>query len=130
MAGNPSAAEASVATLEKQVAALERSVAPRPPGWAWLLVVLGLLMAVGLSAHAATAFTTIQRINQNSNIPTNNPILVFQDIATNGPRVSANVESSSRNAYAQALTQYALDGTAVCLGLALAFAGVFIRLNR
>ena len=42
----------------------------------------------------------------------------------------ANVDSTSRGLYGKALAQYVLDGTGVCLGIALAFAGVFIRLNR
>ena len=31
-----------VGQIEQQLAAMERSVAPRPPGWAWALIVVGL----------------------------------------------------------------------------------------
>lgn len=131
--GNPSqpeVVEASVASIEQQLAAMERAVAPRPPAWSWILVGLGLAFALGLAVHATGAYTAIDRIDQNSNIPTGNVVVLFQDLATNGPRVPSNIDSSSRGAYSQAVTRYVLDGTGVCIGLALAFAGLFIRVNR
>jgi len=109
---------------------MERAVAPRPPGWAWLLVGLGFVLAIGLAAHAATQYVAIDRINQVSRIDTLNPVLLFQELATNGPRVSANVDSTNRGVYGRALTLYVVDGTLICVGLALAFAGLFIRINR
>ena len=105
-------------------------MAPRPPGWAWILVVLGFVLAIGLTAHAATQYVAIDRVNQVSRIDTLNPVLLFQELATNGPRVSANVDSTNRGVYGRALTQYVVDGMLVCIGLALAFAGLFIRVNR
>jgi hypothetical protein len=109
---------------------MERAVAPRPPGWSWFLVGLGLAVALALAVHAVGAYMAIDRIDQNSNIPTGNVVALFQDLATNGPRVPSNVDSSSRGAYSQAVVRYVLDGTGICIGLALAFAGVFIRVNR
>jgi hypothetical protein len=85
---------------------------------------------VGLAAHAATAYTTIDAVNQAGRVATPNVVLLFQDLAVNGARVAANVDANSRAAYGRALTQYVLDGTGVCLGLALAFSGLFIRVNR
>jgi hypothetical protein len=116
--------------IERELEALERSVAPRPPGWAWIPVVLGLLAVVGLGAHAAVAYATIGSIDNNAKIATANPVLLFQDVATNGPRVPPGIDSSSRAAYTRAIDQYVLDGTGVCLGVALAVAGLFVRLNR
>lgn len=109
---------------------MERAVAPRPPGWTWILVVFGFVLLIGLAIHAATAYATIDRINQLSNLQTPNPVLLFQDLAVTGARVSANIDANNRGAYGRALTQYVLDGTGVCLGLALAFAGLFARINR
>ena len=109
---------------------MERAVAPRPSGWAWILVVLGLLATTGLAAHAATAYTSIDRINQLSRLETSNPVLLLQDLAVNGARVPANIDANNRGVYGRALNQYVLDGTGVCLGIALAFAGLFIRINR
>ena len=40
------------------------------------------------------------------------------------------VENSQRSNYTKALEQYVLDGTVVTLGIAIALAGLFIRLNR
>jgi len=131
--GNPSQAEVAspaVASIEQQLAAMERAVAPRPPGWSWILVGVGLLLVIGLSAHALSAYAAIDRINQNASIPTGNVVVLFQDLATNGPRVPSSIDSSNRGAYSQAVVQYVLDGTGVCIGLALAFAGLFIRVNR
>jgi hypothetical protein len=113
-----------------QLEALERSVAPRPPGWAWVLVVVGLAAALGLSFHAFTAYATIDSLNRNAKLGTANVVLLFQDLATNGARVPPGIESNNRATYTRALIQYVLDGTGVCLGLALAFAGLFVRLNR
>jgi hypothetical protein len=92
--------------------------------------VLGLVTAVGLAAHAAAAYATIDTVNQAGRVQTPNVVLLFQDLAVNGPRVSANVDANSRASYGRALTQYVLDGTGVCLALALAFTGLFIRVNR
>jgi hypothetical protein len=85
---------------------------------------------IGLAVHAATAYATIDSVNQAGRVATPNVVLLFQDLAVNGPRVSANIDANSRAGYGRALTQYVLDGTGVCLGLALAFAGLFIRVNR
>jgi hypothetical protein len=105
-------------------------VAPRPPTWTWLLVVSGLVLMLGLAAQAVTAYATIDAVNQAGQVQTPNVVLLFQDLAVNGPRVGANVDANSRAAYGRALIQYVLDGTGVCLGLALAFTGLFIRVNR
>jgi hypothetical protein len=116
--------------IEQRLQAMERAVAPRPPVWAWILVGVGLLGALGLAAHAASAYATIDRIDQAARLDTGNVVLLFQDLATNGPRVPGSIDSTNRGEYARALTQYVLDGTGICLGLALAFAGLFIRVNR
>jgi len=100
-------------------------VAPRAPRWAWILVGVGLLLAVGLGAHAATAYVTIDRIN-----PAGNPVLLFEDLGTSGTRVPASIDANNRAAYARAVSQYVLDGAGVCLGIALAFGGLFVRINR
>ena len=73
---------------------------------------------------------TIDAINGRSKLDSPNPVVLFQDLATNGPRVPATVEATSRNAYGRALTQFVLDGTGLCLGLTVAFAGLFIRANQ
>src|SRR5207302_9260238 len=96
----------------------------------WLLVAIGLVLMVGLAAHAASAYTTIDRLNQAARLETANPVLLFQEMAVSGARVSASIDANNRGAYGRALTQYVLDGTGVCLGLALAFAGLFIRINK
>jgi hypothetical protein len=96
---------------------------------ALLLMVVGLAAIVGLGIHGSTPYTTVARIDMTSQIDTPNPILLFQDVATNGPRVGSTVESSQRAAYSKALEQFVLDGTGVCLGLVLALAGVFVRVN-
>jgi hypothetical protein len=133
VAGTPAPSEAAppdVSALERQLAAMERAVAPRPPGWTWILVVVGFVLLIGLGIHAASAYAEINRINQLANLPTPNVVLLLQDLGVNGTRVSANIDANNRGAYGRALTQYVLDGTGVCLGLALAFAGLFARINR
>jgi hypothetical protein len=93
-------------------------------------MVVGLLMVVGLAVHGATAYATIARININARIDTPNPVVLFQDVATNGPRVGNTVESSSRATYARALEQFVLDGTGVAFGIVLAIAGLFVKANQ
>lgn len=121
------ASRAEAATLERELAAMERTA---PPGWAWVLVVAGFVLMIGLAAHAWTAYVTIDAIDQASHIKTANPVLLLHELGVNGPRVPATIEANSRGAYGRALAQYLLDGTGVCLGFALAFAGLFIRINR
>lgn len=128
--GSIATAELERSLIELQLEKLEGSVAPRPPGWAWTLIVLGLIAAVGLSVHAFIAYITIANVNALSHLSTGNPLALFQDLATNGPRVTAAIDANSRNVYSRALTQYVLDGTGIGLGVALAIAGLFIRLNR
>lgn len=96
----------------------------------WLLIAVGFLVIVGLGIHGYTAYATIARINDTSKLDTSNPILLFQDVATNGPRVGSTVEASSRATYARALEQFLLDGTGVCLGLVLVLGGFFVRMNQ
>jgi hypothetical protein len=122
-------AELDVLLIERQLDAMERAVSAQQPRWPWLLVIVGVLIVVGLGAHASTAFATIDRINASSKIGTPNALVLFQDVATNGPRVPPTVESSSRNTYSRALSQFVLDGTGVCIGFTLAIGGLFIRAN-
>jgi len=108
---------------------LERPRATRTPFWPWLLVIVGAIAAVGLAAHMYTAYATLDHINQADKINVGNALLQFQDVATNGPRVGANVDSASRATYTRALNQFALDGTGVLLSISLVVAGAFICLN-
>jgi hypothetical protein len=115
------------AALLEEIEALERL--PRKPMWAWWLVIVGLVALAGLAYHGYTAYATIAQIDVRSKIDTPNPVALFSDLATNGPRVGSTVETSSRAAYTRALEQFVLDGTGVGLGLTLVFGGLFIRLN-
>jgi hypothetical protein len=127
--GEDRANTADVMRLEQELAGLEQWLDRRPMRWPWLLVIAGLVLVVGLGAHGYGAYSTIVRIDANSRIDTPNPVVVFQDVATNGPRVGSAVETSSRAAYSRSLEQLVLDGTGVALGLVLVLAGGFIRVN-
>jgi len=116
-------------TSMAQVEAMERPASQRQPRWPWWLVIAALLGTTALGAHAEMAYATLARIDGSSNIATANPIIMFQDVATNGPRVGGTVEASSRATYTKALEQFLLDGTGILLGLVLAVAGVFVRAN-
>jgi len=128
--GTRATAELEVLLIEQQLEAMERSVSAAKPRWPWLLVIAGLVVVVGLGIHAYTALGTIGRVNASSRIDTPNALVLFQDLATNGPRVPPNVESSSRNTYSRALTQFVLDGTGVCIGMTLVVGGLFVRANE
>jgi len=128
--GARATAELEDLLIERQLDAMERSVSAETPRWPWLLAVAGLVLVVGLGIHAYAALGTIGRINTNSKLDTPNALVLFQDLATNGPRVPPTVESSSRNTYSRALTQFVLDGTGVCLGITLLVGGLFIRANK
>jgi hypothetical protein len=123
-------ADLELSRAQAQLEALERPADGGRSVWPWVLVVAGLLVIAGLGFHGYTAYATIARVNVNSKIDTPNPIVLFQDVATNGPKVGATVESSSRSTYTRALEQYVLDGTGLVLGLVLAIGGVFFRLNQ
>ena len=128
--GTRATAELEVLLIEQQLEAMERSVSAEKPRWPWLLVIAGLVVVVGLGIHAYTALGTISRVNASSRMDTPNALVLFQDLATNGPRVPPNVESSSRNTYSRALTQFVLDGTGVCIGITLVVGGLFVRANE
>ena len=119
--------------MAQDLAFLERMERPPAPGplrvLPWLLIAVGFVVIVGLGMHSYTAFATIARINDASRIDTSNPVLLFQDVATNGPRVGSTVDASSRATYARALEQFLLDGTGLCIGIVLVLAGVFVRVN-
>jgi hypothetical protein len=128
--------EAAVATadlelrlLEQQLEVMERQTVASRLRWPWVLVIVGLMAIVGLGAHGSTAYATVARINVNARIDTANPVLMFQDVATNGPKVGSTVESSSRSTYTKALEQFLLDGTGVILGVLLVMGGLFVRVN-
>jgi hypothetical protein len=115
--------------LTQQIQAMERPASARKPFWPWLLVIAGVVAAASLGVQGYTAYATIARVDASSNIATANPIVMFQDVATNGPRVGGTVEASSRATYTKALEQFLLDGTGVILGLVLALTGLFVRAN-
>ena len=123
-------AELEVVLIEQQLEALERSVSGQRWRWPWLLVIAGVVVVVGLGVHAYTALGTLDRINTSSNLATPNALVLFQDLATNGPRVPPTVESSSRNTYSRALTQFVLDGTGVCLSISMVVGGLFVGANE
>lgn len=125
-AGTP---DLQVLLLTQQIEAMERPPNTKRPVWPGLLVLAAVLAMAVLGAHGYTAYATIARVDANSNISTANPVVMFQDVATNGPRVGGTVEASNRATYTKALEQFLLDGTGVILGLVVAVAGAFVRAN-
>lgn len=123
------ATELEVVLLAEQLDRLERPQGTAKPVWPWLLVILGVVAMVGLSLRGYGEYTTVNRINVSSHIATDNPLVLFQDVATNGPRIDSRVDTSSRATYSRALEQFVLDGTGVCLGIVLLVAGLFVRAN-
>ena len=118
------------ALVEPQLRSLERPSRAGRQILPWVLVVLGLAAAVALAVHAYGAYSTVARVNVAARIDTPNPVALLQDIATNGPRVGATVESSSRAIYTRALEQYVLDGTGIAIAMAVSFGGLFARANQ
>ncbi len=116
--------------VEPQLRSLERPARAGRSLLPWVLAVLGLVVAVALGIHAYGAYSTIARVNVAARIDTPNPVALLQDIATNGPRVGATVESSSRAIYTRALEQYVLDGTGIVIAVAVLLAGLFARANQ
>jgi hypothetical protein len=119
-----------LALIEQQLQRMEQPPTARLRVLPWLLVVVGLVAIVGLGLHGYTAYATITRIDDDSRLETSNPVLLFQDVATNGPRVGGTVEASSRATYTRALEQFLLDGTGLMFGIVLAVAGCFVRANQ
>jgi len=122
-------ADLQLLVLMRQIEAMERPQDARRPLWPGLQVIAALVAIVALCVHGYSAYATIALIDANAKIVTANPVVMFQDLATNGPRVGSTVEASSRATYTRALEQFVLDGTGVVLGLALVVAGLFVRAN-
>jgi hypothetical protein len=122
-------ADLELVLLTQQIEAMERPPNSKRPVWPGILAIAAVLAMALLGMHGYTAYATIARVDANSNIATANPVVMFQDVATNGPRVGSTVDPSSRAIYTKALEQFLLDGTGVILGLVVAVAGVFVRAN-
>jgi hypothetical protein len=121
---------AGTADLLLELRDLERRSTDKKPVWTWLVLMLAGVLAMGaLSVHGYAAYASIATIDENAKIATANPVVLFQDVATNGPHVGASIEASSRATYTKALEQFVLDGTGVILGLVLVVAGAFVRAN-
>jgi hypothetical protein len=90
----------------------------------------GLALAVVLGGQGLGAYATIRGIDAASNVQTPNPLALFDDLTSNGIRVGGAIDQRSRQAYAQALERFVLDGTGVLLGGLFALAGLFVAVNR
>lgn len=121
------AGDLEVAAVETELEQIERGNTAGAPKWPWVRVLSGALIVIGLAAHGYMAFATLDGINARSKIDTPNPVVLFRDVATNGPRVPPDVEVNSRNSYGRSLTQFVLNGTGLCVGLTLVVAGLFVR---
>ena len=100
------------------------------PLWPWLFVAVGLALMVSLAVHGSTAYAAIVAMDSASKVETPNPLFLFNDATANGIRVNNQVDPRNRGSYTEALTQLVLDGTGVCIGIVLASAGLFVRLNE
>jgi hypothetical protein len=123
-------ADLEMTLLEQQLDAMEHPAGARKARWPWALIILGALVVVALGVHGYTAYATLDRIDTASKVDSANPLVRFQDIATNGPKVGSTIEASSRQTYARTLEQFVLDGTGIALGMAMLVGGLFVRANR
>jgi hypothetical protein len=114
---------------ERRLESLESAIAGGMR-WAWVLVAAGLVLMLAAGVHGSTAYGVIMRIDAPANIATPNPLALFQDVATLGPRVGNAVETNQRRTYAQALEQFVVDGAGVSLGIALVAGGLFVLGNE
>src|SRR5262245_35796760 len=85
-------ADLEMTLLEQQLVAMEHPAGARKARWPWVLIVFGVLVVVALGAHGYTAYATLDRIDTVSKIDSTNPLVRFQDIATNGPKVGSTIE--------------------------------------
>jgi hypothetical protein len=83
------------------------------------LAAAGVLVMLALGVHGIGAYRTILSIDAGANLPSANAYTLFDDLTTNGVRVPSGVQQADRQRYTQALEQLVLDGTGVCLGVAL-----------
>ena len=100
------------------------------PWWPWLFVAVGLALMVSLAVHGSTAYAAIVAMDSASRIDTPNPLFLFNDVTANGIRVNNQIDPRNRGSYTDALSQLVLDGTGMCIGIVLAAAGLFVRLNE
>jgi hypothetical protein len=100
------------------------------PWWATLLFLVGLGLLAGTAMHGASAYFAIVSMDSAAHINTPNPLFLFSDITSTGIKLNNQIDPRNRGAYSDALTQFVLDGTGVCIGLVFMAAGLFVRLNE
>lgn len=93
-----------------------------------VLAVLGCLVIFATAVHGYNAYTSVASMNDAARLTTPNPLVLFDDVTTNGVRVDNAIDARSRSAYTEALNQFVLDGTALCLALVVVSGGLFLRL--
>jgi hypothetical protein len=95
----------------------------------WLLTTLGALLLLSAAVHGYLAYGAITSIDNSARVETPNALWLFDDLTTNGVRPNNAIDSRLRAQYTEALTQFVLDGTGVCLGIVLLGGGVFLKLS-
>jgi hypothetical protein len=100
------------------------------PWWPWVFIALGLALVISLAVHGSTAYAAIVAMDASAKVETPNPLSLFSDATATGIKVNNQVDPRNRGSYTDALTQLVLDGTGVCIGIVLAAAGLFVRLNE
>jgi len=98
--------------------------------FALVLIGIGLALVGAAAYHGSQAYFAIATMDAASKIDTRNPLALFSDMTSTGIQVNNQVDPRNRGAYADALTQLVLDGTALCIGLVFIAAGLFVRLNE
>ncbi len=119
-------ATAEFGALERRLRDLETHRSATRPLWPSLLATAGLGMMVLFGRHAYAAYSVVERIDHASGVETPNALALFGDLTTNGIQVGGSIDARSRQAYAAALEQFVLDGTAGMLGLVLVVAALYV----
>jgi len=87
-------------------------------------------MMLATAVHGYSAYSVVSDMDGAARLEQRNPLVLFDEVTTNGVQVNSAIDARARGAYTQALNQFVLDGTGVCLAIVLIGGGAFLRLSR
>jgi hypothetical protein len=92
--------------------------------WPWLIVAASVVLMAWPAMQAYAAYSTMREIDASVDVQTDSPWVLFSALTSQAVEVPSTVPATSRQAYRQAMEQFVIAGTCVCLVLVVLVAGM------